>query len=119
MIPFLIASVLSFLWAAVHLFVGGRQIAVPLRSASLDDVPRATAWMCWHFVSGTLVLMGAFFLAAAFGEAGLGLAATLLAGAFFGIGLWAKGEMEVTYAQLPQGWLFLPVVIFGAWGLMA
>ena len=118
MIPFLIASALSFLWAAVHLFVGGRDTALPLRNAPFEAVPRATAWMCWHFVSGTLVLMGAFFLAAAFGETGLGLAATLLAGIFVGIGFWAKGQMEVSFSELPQGWLFVPVELLGAWGLI-
>ncbi|MCH2076217.1 MAG: hypothetical protein MK180_04920 [Rhodobacteraceae bacterium] len=119
MIPFLIASALSFLWAAVHLFVGGRDTAAPLRAAPLELAPRATVWMCWHFVSVTLVLMGGFFLAAAFGETALGLAATMLAGAFVGIGLWAKGEMDVSFAELPQGWLFVPVAILRAVGLLS
>ncbi|MEL6550565.1 MAG: hypothetical protein AAFQ54_10015 [Pseudomonadota bacterium] len=119
MTAFLIAASLSLAWALVHTFVGEREVARPLRAVSMPHTARATAWMCWHYVTVALFLMFAFFLAAALGEAGLGLAATLLAAAFFLTGLWAKVATGESFARLPQGWLFLPVMLSGIWGLLA
>ena len=122
-LPFLIAAALSAVWAAVHLFVGGPQVAVPLRTTrQISVTARETAYLCWHLVSVTLVLMAAFFLAAGLGvQGGLGLAmaGTALAAGFAGLGLVLPILIGSDYKQLPQGWLFLPVIALGIWGLMS
>ena len=44
----LIAAILSFVTFAVHLFVGGREIATPLLKSDLDQVPKLTAYTKLH-----------------------------------------------------------------------
>ena len=118
-LPFFLAALVSALWAGVHLFVGGREVARPLRAAALPHLVSQTAYLCWHFVSITLALMALLFLAAGMGwGAGLGLAATALAFGFALTGLVLPPLLGAPYGRLPQGWLFVPVVALGAWGLV-
>mgnify|MGYP001804319563 CR=1 FL=1 len=105
---FLLAAALSALWFLVHLFMGGADVSRPLRRSSLDDDVRDTAWLCWHLVSGTLLLMAGLFGAAALGVTEA-LSATLLAGVFAAVGLWVPPYLGQSYRVLPQGFLFVPV----------
>ncbi len=115
---FFAAAALCAVWMAVHLFVGGPQVAGPLRAErGLSEVARETAYLCWHFVSVTLGVMALFFLLAAFGNAGMALAGTLLSGGFLGVGVLLPLLIRKSYGLLPQGWLFLPVVALGTWGM--
>ncbi|MEM8692169.1 MAG: hypothetical protein AAGG57_09805 [Pseudomonadota bacterium] len=114
-----IASALSGAWFLVHFFIGGRQVAGPLRaSTDLGEMPRAVAWMCWHMVSITLFLLATFFAGAIlFDMPGLGWAGVLIAAGLSGVGLIAAPFMSVSYRLMPQGFLFLPIVILGVLGL--
>ncbi len=115
------AAALSTLWALVHLFIGGPEVAGPLRKArDLPEVARDTAYFCWHLVSVTLVLMAGLFLAAALGTRGaegLAMAGTALAAGFAALGLALPHLIGTDYRRLPQGWLFVPVIALGLWGL--
>jgi len=109
------AGSLSILWCAVHFFVGGRNIAAPLRVAEgLDSTQRSIAWMCWHMVTVNLFLMGAFFiLGAHLSIVGLVWAGTALSISFFATGLLIPVLSGISYREVPQGWLFLPTTILG------
>ncbi|MEM7487812.1 MAG: hypothetical protein AAF390_01680 [Pseudomonadota bacterium] len=115
-----IAGGLMLLWAGVHTFVGGRGVAGPLRrAAGLDEVVRATAWMCWHMVTATLVLTGGLFLwGGAVANADIVLAATIVSAGIMVAGLVAAPVLKVGYVLLPQGWLFVPVVACGLWAIL-
>jgi hypothetical protein len=118
---FLAAAALSALWTVVHLFMGGAQVAGPLRqSRDLPAMVRDTAYLCWHLVSITLAIMAGLLLAAglgASGAAGLAMAGVALAAGFAAIGILLPLGIGAGYARLPQGWLFVPVAGLGLWGL--
>lgn len=118
---FLIAGGLSLVWLGVHLLVGGRQVAGPLMSADdLEPVVRTTQYLCWHYVSFMLAAMaGLFFATAAGAGAGLALSATITAAGFTLLGLAMAPILKTGYGTLPQGWLFLPITLLGAAGLLA
>ncbi|MEO0829549.1 MAG: hypothetical protein AAFY03_03725, partial [Pseudomonadota bacterium] len=99
------------------LHIGGGEVARPLRYAAIPAIVSQTAYLCWHLVSATLVLMALLFFAAAVGWE-TGLSATALALAFAGVGILLPPMIGQTYRLLPQGWLFVPVVALGTWGLL-
>ncbi|KAB7610443.1 hypothetical protein F9L33_14180 [Amylibacter sp. SFDW26] len=109
------AGALSILWCFVHFFIGGKEIAAPLRVANgLNPTQRSVAWMCWHMVTLNLFLMGVFFiLGAKMDQVGLIWAATALSISFLIAGLLIPPLSGVTYRAAPQGWLFLPTTILG------
>jgi len=113
------ASSLSLLWFFIHLFLGGKEVACPLRqSTELSDLVKGVAWMCWHFVSVALGLMAVFLAGAAyFDMPGLTWASLLLAVGFTLIGLFAAPFMGVPYKQMPQGFLFIPIAVLAALAL--
>lgn len=119
---FLMAGIGSVAIAALHVFAGGPQIAAPMvRSEALHPVVRYTNYYCWHLVTISLVLLAAAFLWPAFDPAAWEVAVfgTVMAGGFSIWGLvlvLAKGQ---SFVQMPQGWLFLPIAVLGAWGLVA
>ena len=114
------AATLSFVWCAVHLFVGGRQVARPLRDhADLDHTVMATMWMCWHMVTASLFLMGTFFVMGLVVDRTYMGAGTLLAAAIAVAGLMAPFALKTTFKVLPQGWLFVPVAALGAYAAWA
>lgn len=120
MIPFVLAAMLSATWLAVHLIAGGRQIARPLRASALDPVVRDTHYLCWHFTSVAIGAMAVFFaLAAASGIAAYGVAGMVLAAGFWLCGVGLVVALGQSHADLPQGWLFLPVAFLGLWGVLA
>ena len=112
-------AVLSALWFGVHLTLGERDVARPLRqSTALDAVARDTAFLCWHLVSVTLALMAAFFLMGAFLADAYIWAGVLLAAGFAAVGVILPLCISAPYARLPQGWLFVPVVALGLYGAL-
>ncbi|WP_299375481.1 hypothetical protein [uncultured Tateyamaria sp.] len=116
---FVAAAGLAALWLAVHVVVGGRQIARPLIAApELSATVRHTHYLCWHLTTATIVCMAAFFATAALtGIAAYAMAATVLALVFSIVGVGLVFALGETHARLPQGWLFLPVAGFGLAGL--
>ncbi|KJZ24212.1 hypothetical protein [Tritonibacter mobilis] len=81
------AAALAAVWTLVHGIVGGRQSARPL-AADQQLIP---------VVRETVLLCWHLV------TAGIGIAVPPLRG--------------VSYRVLPQGWLFVPVVLLAAWGL--
>ena len=118
--PLYVSAALSAVWFAVHTFVGGREIIPPLRAATnLAPDVRAVLRMVWHMVTLLLAVMAVIFLLAALWTSrDLALAGTLLSAAFFLAGVVVIPLSGVSYAKAPQGWLFLPAAILGAYALM-
>ncbi|MEO0913915.1 MAG: hypothetical protein AAFY59_13150 [Pseudomonadota bacterium] len=109
------AVALSLAWFAVHLFMGGREVAAPLvKDEAIAEVVRYTAYLCWHITSATLLLMAAFFATAQlFALPGLLYAATALAAATALVGIAIPPRFGLSYKLLPQGWLFVPIALLG------
>ncbi|MDO6730380.1 hypothetical protein Q4577_10140 [Marinovum sp. 2_MG-2023] len=114
------AAGLSLVWCLVHFFVGGRDVARPLRAdRSLDPMVRDVLWFCWHIVSVVLLLMAVFFGLDAVGlTQGLALAATLLSLGIMMLGILSVPMIGQSYRVVPQGWLFVPTTVLGVWGLL-
>lgn len=107
------ASALAAIWLAVHFFMGGREVATPLRNAAnLPDVVRMTMWMCWHMVTACIAALAILPSAAILsGLPGLMIAALILAIAIAGGGIISQFVLRARFSQLPQGWLFIPVAV--------
>ena len=112
------AGAFAALWFAVHLIVGGRQIARPLVEAkTLNPVVRHTQYLCWHFTTVAIAGMAIFFgIAAMSGTIAFATSATLLAAGFFFVGVGLVVSLGESHTRLPQGWLFLPVASLGLVG---
>lgn len=119
MTAFLLAGALSLLWLGVHLFVGGKEVAVPLRASA--DVPapaRDTAYLCWHYTSIAIGAMAVLFgLSTLTGVAAYAEIGTALAAAFAALGIAMVPRIGQTFRVMPQGWLFVPIAALGGWGL--
>lgn len=112
------AAGLSFLWFAVHTFVGGRQVAGPFRADPRQDhTLMATLWMCWHMVTASLFLMGVFFVMGAVVAPSFAVAGAMLSGAVALAGIAAPLALGTTFRVLPQGWLFVPCLFLGLYGV--
>jgi len=119
---FLGAAVLSAAVCLIHTFAGGRAIAAPLlRSADLKPVPKYVSYYCWHIVTIVLGMIAVMFALAGFRPASLdlGWVATALVAAFCLLGLVVPPMKKQKYKEMPQGWLFLPIVILGIAGGVA
>ncbi|KAJ56158.1 hypothetical protein ACMU_10425 [Actibacterium mucosum KCTC 23349] len=114
------AAALSAVWFLVHTFLGGRQVARPLRQATgMTDEARVVAWMCWHFVTATLLVLTLCFGGALiWAMPGLTLAGTALAAGFVAVGTWVTARSDIGFAKAPQGLLFIPQVVLGALALL-
>lgn len=115
----LFASFLSLLVCLLHTFAGGRAIAVPLLKAQdLHPVPKYVTYFCWHIVTIVLAMLSILFVVAGFRPQSLELAwvATALTASFFLLGLAVPPIKKQKYKDMPQGWLFLPILILGALG---
>ena len=114
-ILFLVAGGLSAVWLVVHLFVGGPQIAKPLRETQeLDSVDPDTLYLCWHFTSVAIACMaGLFFWAALTDNLAFATAGLALATGFAVIGVALVMKIGGNHVELPQGWLFVPVAALG------
>ncbi len=116
-----IAGVLAFAVCLIHLILGGREIVRPFLAA--DQLPtglRYTMYFCWHLVSLSLAGMAAAFLMAARpgGPASLAAFATVGAASFALLNFAMNARLRLSFAQHPQGFLFVPVATFGAAGLL-
>lgn len=119
-ITFASASLLSFVWFLVHLFVGGKQVARPLLDSDLDPMVLQTQYLCWHLTSATIAIMALFFAMAVWlATPAYGVAGLILAGGFVLVGVGVVPLRGWSFKTVPQGWLFVPVVAlaaFGVWG---
>lgn len=118
--PLYISAALSAALFAIHTFVGGPEIIKPLhKSSDLAPVVRAVLRMVWHMVTLVLALMCLFFLGAAlWSSRDLALAGSAISAALFLAGVIVIPLSGVSYRQAPQGWLFLPVALLGAYALL-
>ena len=118
---FVAASCLCAIWLAVHLVLGGRDIARPLLdTTALSPVVRDTHYLCWHFTSVAIGCMSGFFgWAAATMSPQPAIAGTILAAAFTVSGIGLVLMRGGRFAELPQGWLFLPVTVLGLTGILS
>jgi hypothetical protein len=115
----LAAAVLSAAVCLIHTFAGGRTIAVPLlKSADLHPVPKYVTYYCWHIVTIVLAMIAVMFALAALQESSLdlGWVATILVTAFCLLGLAVPPLKKQKYTHMPQGWLFLPIMVLGIAG---
>jgi hypothetical protein len=113
------AAALALLTAAVHTFLGGREIATPLLEArDLQTVPKLTSYYCWHLVTITLFAMAAGYgWAASSGEAReVAWGCTALAGLFAALAPLIALRSGVSVRVLPQWLLFLPMALLGLMG---
>lgn len=118
----LVAGLLSLLTAAVHFFLGGREVALPLLQArDINNVAKHTNYYCWHLVTIVLVAMGAGFIHAALqpGDWVGAVTWTGLAGAFtlwnIALILWKRLNPK----HMVQWALFLPITATGMIGLLS
>ncbi|QBF31552.1 hypothetical protein [Thalassococcus sp. S3] len=117
-VALLMAAALSAVWCVVHVVMGGRDVAGPLRhSSALEPIVRDTAWLCWQYVSGTLALLTVLFVLGALIARQYAEVATALSGLFLMIGILVVPAIGQRYGALPQGFLFLPVTVLGLTGL--
>lgn len=119
---FIFASVITFIWFLVHCLVGGKEIIKPLLEITvLEEVQKKVLYYCWHLVSFLIFLNFAVYLYLGISsEENLPLAIVNLSSSFFFFiwGVLLAGFSKVTYLEMPQGWLFLPVFILGVLGLV-
>ena len=121
-IALIIAGTLSAICFGLHVFMGGREVAAPLLAArDLGKRAKYVQYYCWHLVSISLFLMSVlFFWPALFGRAGdLARLGSVMAALFAGWGILLPPMMRqaaLTYRDLPQGWLFVPIAVVGFWG---
>ncbi len=113
------ASALAGLWLIVHFVIGGREVAGPLRrNIQLPEVVRVTAWMCWHMVTACIGLLALLpLLALALQMQGLMVAAMLLAAVLSIAGIASQLILKTGLKLLPQGWLFVPIVVLAGLAL--
>jgi membrane protein YdbS with pleckstrin-like domain len=109
------ASALSFIWFLVHFLVGGKEVARPLLADQhLTDTVRQTLYLCWHLVSASIAAMAVFFALAVWLEApSYAVSGLLLAVGFVAVGVTIVPLRAWRYRNLPQGWLFVPIVVMG------
>lgn len=116
---FLAAAALSIATAAIHVFIGGPEIAKPLLQAEIPTAPKFTNYYCWHLVSITLVAMAIGFLIPALNASQTmsALTWTIISGAFAGWSLALIALKRRPVGELPQWALFTPIFVLGAIGL--
>lgn len=117
-IAFTGAALLSFAWLLVHVFIGGREAARPLLTSDLPPMVLQVLYLCWHIVSVTIAVMALFFaLAIVFAIKAYAVAGLLLAAGFVLVGIVLVPFKGWSYRTIPQGWLFVPIVVLAAFGL--
>lgn len=119
----LIASLIAAFTTAVHVFLGGADVASPLLESTLAAEPRITLFVVWHMASLTLGLSAvalfigslprhaqpARYLVLFISVLWLGFAA-----AFVIVALSQSGNEWLF--KLPQWILLAPVGMLGLWG---
>ena len=117
---FLASGAWAILITFAHVFSGGPTVARPLLAANdIPETPKYTNYYCWHIVSFNIALMAALFLIAGWVEtqSSMAIIATIQAAFAFCWGIALVPWKNQSYKEMPQGWLFLPNVILGIWGL--
>jgi len=117
----IIAAFLSLFNTNLHFFLGGRDIARPLLEAqTLTDEVRYVQYYCWHIATISLLLQTFLFAIAAVKEeqTGLAITATAFAASFAILGVLMPVFFKISYKIVPQGWLFVPVTVFGLLGIL-
>lgn len=110
-----VAAALTLIWALVHAIVGGAETATPLLHSDLSEVARGTGWLVWHFLTGLLLVLAAIFAwGTRAGNAAVLGAASMQAAMLAALGIALVPLIGMSYGLLPQGWLFVPVVVLGA-----
>lgn len=106
--------------ALLHIFLGGREIAVPLLQAQdIPDLPKFVNYYCWHLVSITLIAMSVGLIWPALDPTQTGLAwmwtviAVLFCAWSVGLVIWKRQSPW----QMPQWSLFAVIALLGAVGL--
>ena len=121
---FILSGLMATVSAAVHLFVGGRQVARPLLDSGLEEGIKLTMYACWHLVSASLMLSALTLLSAGFGifeaaEGGLVLFISVLwllfGVVFLAISLGMSRPRGLF--RFPQWVLLIPVGVLGILGL--
>lgn len=119
----LMAAWLAAFTAAVHIVVGGDDVAAPLLASSLAGEPKLTLYAVWHMASLVLVMSAAaFFVGGLPGQAQsadyLVRFVSALWCAFGGVFLIVAAIQPETQwlFKLPQWLLLLPVGVLGFYG---
>lgn len=104
----------------LHIIAGGKTVAQPLLEASdIETAPKYVNYYCWHLVSFNLALMSALILLAALNSEWMELVWVGLAQAIFSFvwGVFLPVWKNLTYKDVPQGWLFAPLILLTVAGL--
>ncbi|MHA7858757.1 MAG: hypothetical protein ACX94D_11785 [Henriciella sp.] len=118
---FACAAGLAAFNTSLHFFAGGKTIARPLLNATeLAEDVRYIQYFCWHIASLTLAFQALLFAVAAVlpGQANLAIVGTAMATSVGLLGLAIPIACKLSYREVPQGWLFVPVTILGVIGLL-
>ena len=113
------AAGLSVFLCLIHTFLGGRSVAVPLLEATdLHPVPKYLSYYCWHIATIVMAAIAIMFTVAGLNRESMDLAwaATAMTAAFCALGLAVPPMKGQKYKDMPQGWLFLPIVLLGVLG---
>ncbi len=111
-----IAAAVTFVWFGVHLLVGGADIAGPLRQSELSVELLETLWMVWHMVTAILFATAMLFaLAVISADRGMMIAASIVSAALALGGIGAALVSGAGFGVVPQGLLFVPTALLGAW----
>ncbi|MDZ3831873.1 MAG: hypothetical protein U0S50_08660 [Sphingopyxis sp.] len=122
---------MTFLWIAaalglttfvVHTFVGSRY-AVPALIAAEATLPKATIWLnylCWHIVSGLLLILALALATVATGRIHID-AAIPIAAVFCWISVWSvltTFKAHIPAYRFPASWLGGATALFILLGLV-
>ena len=118
------ASIFAATTAAIHAFMGGQEIAVPLLNSKLPEVPRLTLYAVWHMATAALALSAIALFVGALprfviaGQAMVFFVSVLwlaFGAVFVAVAIFQPGEE--LYIKLPQWLLLLPVGLLGLYGV--
>ena len=117
----IVASMIAFLTAMIHVFAGGNDVAKPLLESSLPSEEKYALYACWHFVSTFFIFSASLFLLTGLGylpSSSLILILSLLwltfGLIFFAISLSVNTLRGIF--RLPQWVLLIPVGVLGLIG---
>ncbi len=120
----ILSGLLAAVSAAVHLFVGGKDVARPLLNSPLTEEIRLTMYACWHLASASLVLSALALLASGVGLLGtaggmmvlfISVLWLLFGAVFLAISLGMARSRGLF--RFPQWVLLIPVGVLGILGL--
>lgn len=117
------AGLIAAFTAAIHIFAGGPEIAVPLLYSQITEVPKLTLYAVWHMVSAALVFSAiALFIgslnkhkdSARYLVTFISLLWIAFGLVFIVVAITRAGEG--LFFKLPQWILLIPVGLLGLWG---